>query len=109
MAVMIAIMIVIAMLAALLLYPQYTLSGPYRREYEGKVLDKSITLNDSRTRTGARRRLHLEGRDGERFQVAVNEDIYERAQVGMRIRRSPSGIELEFPESTPRLTGKDHR
>ena len=106
---MLAIMIAMAMLVALLLYPQYTLTGPYRREYEGKVLNKSITLIDSRTRTGARRRLHLEGRGGEQFQVAVDDDIYERAQAGMWIRRDSSGVELRWPETTPSLPGKDQR
>ncbi|MGI9106570.1 MAG: hypothetical protein ACR2G4_10010 [Pyrinomonadaceae bacterium] len=102
-------MLVMAMLLVLILYPQYTLTGPYRRDYEGKILDKSITLKESQYRAGARRRLHLEGRGGERFQVAVNEDIYERAQVGMWIRRSQSGVELRLPEPTPNLMGKDQR
>lgn len=80
-------------------YNQYTLTGPYAREYEGKILDKSQTITESQTGSGVRRRLLLEGRGGERFEVAIGEETYERAQKGMWIKKTEAGVELTWPMS----------
>jgi len=89
-------------------YNQYTLTGPYAREYEGKILDKSQTITESQTGSGVRRRLLLEGRGGEKFEVAVGAETYERAQKGMWIKKTDAGIELTWPmtpaESPPAET-----
>lgn len=76
---------------------QYTLTGAYRREYEGRILDKSQTITESRQGSGVRRRLLIEGRGGERLEVAIGADTYERAQKGMWIRKTAEGIELTWP------------
>jgi len=78
-------------------YHQYTLTGPYAREYEGKILDKSQTISESHTGSGVRRRLLIEGRGGERFEVAIGAETYERAQKGMWIRKTEAGVELTWP------------
>lgn len=79
-------------------YRQYTLTGPYVREYEGKILDKSQTITESQTGSGVRRRLLLEGRDGRKFEVAIGAETYERAQKGMWIKKSEAaGIALTWP------------
>lgn len=78
-------------------YQQYTLTGPYAREYEGKILDKSQTITESYWGSGARRRLLLEGRGGEKFEVAIGEETYERAQKGMWIKKTEAGVELTWP------------
>ena len=82
-------------------YRQYTLTGPYAREYEGKILDKSQTITESETGSGVRRRLLLEGRGGGRFEVAVGAEIYERAQKGMWIKKTGAGVELTWSATTP--------
>lgn len=79
-------------------YQQYTLTGAYRREYEGKILDKSQTITESHTGSRVRRRLLLEGRGGERFEVAIGEETYERARKGMWIKKTEAGVELTWPK-----------
>ena len=78
-------------------YQQYTLTGPYAREYEGKILDKSQTITESHRGSGVRRRLLIEGRDGEKFEVAIGEENYERARKGMWIKKTEAGVELTWP------------
>jgi hypothetical protein len=92
--------LVIFTLLAATCYNQYTLTGPYAREYEGKILDKSQTITESQTGSGVRRRLLLEGRGGEKFEVAIGEETYERAQKGMWIKKTEAGVELTWP-TTP--------
>jgi hypothetical protein len=81
-------------------YHRYTLTGPYAREYEGKILDKSQTITESQTGSGVRRRLLIEGRDGARFEVAIGAHDYERAHEGMWIRKTGAGVELSWPTPT---------
>lgn len=78
-------------------YHQYTLTGPYAREYEGKILDKSQTITESQTGSSVSRRLLLEGRGGEKFEVAIGGETYERAQKGMWIKKTEAGVELTWP------------
>jgi hypothetical protein len=78
-------------------YQQYTLTGAYAREYEGKILDKSQTITESIEGSGVRRRLLIEGRGGEKFEVAIGAETYERAQKGMWIKKTEAGVELTWP------------
>ena len=78
-------------------YQQYTLTGAYAREYEGKILDKSQTITESKRGSGVRRRLLLEGRGGEKFEVTIGAETYERAQAGMWIKKTEAGVELTWP------------
>ena len=78
-------------------YQKYTLTGAYAREYEGKILDKSQTITESWRGSGVRRRLLLEGRGGEKFEVAIGEETYERARKGMWIKKTEAGVELTWP------------
>ena len=72
--------------------------GPYRLAYEGRILDKSVTITESQTGSRAAYRLHLAGRDGARFEIVVNRDFYERAQVGMWVRSDHDGAKLSWSE-----------
>ena len=72
--------------------------GLSRTEYAGKIVDKSLTIRETELGSKMVRRLLIEGEGGERFEVAPELDIYERAQVGMRIKSSRSGVELSWPE-----------
>lgn len=81
-------------------YRQYTLTGTYAREYEGKILDKSQTITESYRGSGVRRRLLIEGRGGEKFEVAIGGETYERARKGMWIKKTEAGVELTWPMTT---------
>ncbi len=78
-------------------HQQYTLTGPYVAEYEGKVLDKWQTITESQTGSRVRRRLLIEGRNGERFEVAIGAETYEQARKGMWIKKTEAGVELSWP------------
>ena len=69
-------------------------AGPYRTEYEGRILDKSVTLVETEFGSRPVHRLHLAGGDGARFEVIVNRDFYERAQVGMWVSNGRDGAKL---------------
>lgn len=76
-------------------------SGPYRVDYEGRIVDKSITLAETQMGTGSVKRLHIRGKDGETFDVIVNSSLYDRAQVGMWIRSDRNGAKLSWDEPRP--------
>ena len=93
----------------LLLYRQQLYSGLNRTEYEGKVIDKSLTLRETKMGSKASPRLLIEGAGGERFEVRPDEDVYERVQVGMWIKSSRGAVELSWsrPETTPAERKRD--
>jgi hypothetical protein len=76
-------------------------SGPYRVDYEGRIVDKSITLEETSMGSGSVKRLHIRGKDGETFDVIVNRSLYDRAQVGMWIRSDRNGAKLSWDEPPP--------
>lgn len=80
-------------------YHCYTQTGPYRLAYEGRVLDKSQTFRETELGSRVRRRVLVEADSGERFEVPVNGQTYERAQPGMRIRKGEAGVEMWWPVS----------
>ena len=84
----------------------YRQRGAYRVEYEGRVVDKSLTLQETQMGTGAMRRLLIRTKGGEEFQVVVNEVLYERAREGMWIRSSRDGARLYDSEPPPAAPAK---
>jgi hypothetical protein len=76
---------------------QTSSAGIYRMEYEGRIVDKSETFAESRTGSRVSRRLLIEAKDGSRFEVAVNKELYDRVQKGMWIKSSGQGVELSWP------------
>jgi hypothetical protein len=88
-------------LYALNLRQRFEPSGPYRVDYEGRIVDKSITLAETQLGSGAVERLHIRGKDGETFDVIVNRSLYDRAQVGMWIRSDRDGAKLSWNEPPP--------
>jgi hypothetical protein len=82
----------------LLLYrQQFTESGFYRPEYEGRVVHKSLTGHETQEGSRVERKLLVEGGDGVRFEVRVGPEVYERAEVGMWIRVKNAQVELTRP------------
>ena len=86
--------VVIALLISANLRPQ-----PSR--YEGRVVDKSITLAETQRGSGKILRLHIRGRAGENFTAEVSYDTYDRARVGMWARNDGTGIRLYATEPPP--------
>ena len=70
-------------------------SGLYRSSYEGKIVAKSATISESQQGSGMRFRLSINAPDGLPFEVAVDREIYERARVGMLIKKDSSGVKLD--------------
>jgi hypothetical protein len=71
---------------------------PQPSRYEGRVVDKSITLAETQRGSGKILRLHMRGRGGEDFNAEVSYDTYERARVGMWARNDGGGVELYATE-----------
>lgn len=92
----IGMIVLIVGLFTLALHQPYTSSGSYRKEYKGRIVDRRITFRESQLGSRRTRRLFIQGRNGELFNVVASEDVYERAQVGMWIKSSKAGVEL-FP------------
>jgi hypothetical protein len=75
-------------------YQRSTLTGAYRDDYEGQVLDKYVTNHESDQGTFVTKHLLIKAKTGEQFQVAVSSAIFARTEVGMWIRRKGTSIEL---------------
>lgn len=89
---------VIAALAALAAHHLFSPSGLYRQDYEGGIVEKSLAGRESRYGSKYTYRLLIEGATGERFEVIVGEELYNRAEVGMRIRSGrKAGAEVFWP------------
>ena len=82
---------------SLISYQRFVNDGePYRMEYEGIVVDKPVLFRDSDQGAGLQRLLTIERDDGNRFQVIATNDIYQRAQIGMRIKRTKDGTTISY-------------
>jgi hypothetical protein len=94
------IAVILGLVAVMFIYcrQQLTSTGLYRMEYEGKIVDKSVTIGESQTGSYPVRKLHIRGKNGQEFQVIVNENLYGRAQSGMWIKSSKTGAELTREE-----------
>ena len=79
---------------AIVSYRCATSSGPFRKEYTGKIVDKKITLHESNEGSFFVYKLAIEEKGGTRFQVSVPQELYDQAKIGMLIQRSTKGIEL---------------
>src|SRR5919202_5742235 len=104
---LVLVVLVALFLAAIVinLRQRFTPSGPYRVEYEGRIVDKSITLSETQIGSGSVKRLHIEGKDGDKFDVIVNNSLYDRAQVGMWIRSDRDGARLSWTGPPPASAG----
>jgi len=69
--------------------------------YDGRVVEKRVFVHESEEGSYARTYLVIEGRNGRRLQVPVSREIFDKAQVGMLIRKDQQGIKLSWPENRP--------
>lgn len=67
-------------------------------EYEGRILDRWAGYHHSDEGSFPYFRLVVETDDKHKITVAIDRDDYERAKVGMRIRKTPAGIEMSSDE-----------
>jgi len=74
-------------------------NSPFRNEYEGRIVEKWAGYSESELGSRPYFRLLVENDDKVRFAVAVTSEIYERAEAGMRVKKTEDGIELLSDES----------
>jgi hypothetical protein len=67
-------------------------------EYEGRIIEKWAGYHHSEEGSTPYFRLLLETESGQRLTVTIDQQIYERAKVGMQIRKSAKGIDLSLVE-----------
>ena len=82
------VLLTVMLFVGLMLFYQHNLrmfAQLARPEYEGKLINKSLTVRETRQGSKISRLFLLEGTDGVRFEIAPGEDDYERAQIGMWI------------------------
>ena len=65
-------------------------------EYEGRIIDKWAGYFHSEHGSSPYFRVRLETDDGQRLTVTVDYKTYDRAKIGMRIKKSPKGIEISL-------------
>jgi hypothetical protein len=68
-------------------------------EFEGVIVEKQISLAEREEGSYPYFRLLVEV-DGKQFTVPVYKEIYEEAQVGMRLKRSAKGLEVIRPPTS---------
>jgi hypothetical protein len=64
------------------------------KEFEGRIVDKWAGYSESQQGSSPYYRVVVEVDEQNRYTVPVNQDIYQQAQVGMRLKRSEKGLEV---------------
>ena len=90
-----------AVLAVLSAFLCYAYSGRVTSsDYEGKIVDRWADYTQSTQGSRPYFRLVVESADGKRTTVRVDENVYESARVGMRIRsRNGQAVLIDSPQS----------
>lgn len=86
--------IVAALLISIFALAWQKFQRPAIVEYDGQIVDRWAGFTESDTGSRAYYKLLVEDNGRKRITVVVDNEIYTRAQVGVRIRRSINGIEL---------------
>ena len=94
----------VAVLILVALYPRYAQVGVYRNAYEGTIVDKSQTFHESRLGSSVEQQLVIRDSSGNTFSVVVSHDLYERASVGMWIKKNGEQVDLLWPGPRPSPT-----
>ena len=64
------------------------------KEFEGRIVEKWAGYSESQQGSSPYYRVVVEVEGQTRYTVPVPPDIYQQAQVGMRLRRSEKGLEV---------------
>jgi hypothetical protein len=86
-------------------YPRLTRPPLAQRDFEGRVVEKFVALGESYTGSRTFPRLGVETANGARFNVAVSDEQYERAQVGMWVSRHRGELILSWDKPEPGTPG----
>jgi hypothetical protein len=84
-------------------YPRLT--PRVRQDFDGRIVDKYVALGESQIGSATLPRLSVETADGFRFNVAVNDEQYERAQIGMWLSRRNRELILSWDKPGPGTPG----
>jgi len=71
------------------------------KDYDGRIVDRWADYAESDQGSRPRFRVLVESRDGKRFTVAVDANVYESAKVGMQIKSRAGQIVLIDSEKNP--------
>jgi hypothetical protein len=95
--------VLILLFATLLCWSVYKFrsatTGPFRTEYEGRIIDKWADHSQSEQGSQPYFRLIIRSSDNQQFTVSVSSEIYDRAKVGMFVKKTAAGIEFIADES----------
>lgn len=89
------ILVALGFLVVLLIYyVQLAQVGVYRSEYQGRIVDKAATFQESQFGSSISNRLTVKSKNGEQFGVAVTSEIYERAKIGDWIEKNSTSTTI---------------
>jgi hypothetical protein len=71
---------------------------PLRIEYESVIVDKSLDIYEDQTGSRIQLLLLIKDDEGRQFNVVADQELYERAKIGMRIKRTKEGTEFTHEE-----------
>jgi hypothetical protein len=66
----------------------------HRTEFSGKIVEKRVSVYESREGSQFVDSFVIEEKSGRRFQFTVTAEMYKHAEVGMWIRRDRNGVYL---------------
>jgi hypothetical protein len=75
-------------------YQRMDSQGAYRREYQGRVVDKWVTYHETELGTQVSRHLRLKSKNGEAFQVTVSAELYDEAKVDLWVIKNKDGFKI---------------
>lgn len=99
---LIIVLLVMFVVGFVYAYPRLKRPPLVERDFVGRVVDKHLTLRESEIGTSPRLRLLVRTSDGSQLNVAVTEEAYERARVGMWATRRGGEVSLSWDEPEPR-------
>ncbi|MBV9926555.1 MAG: hypothetical protein JOZ96_16160 [Acidobacteria bacterium] len=110
---LLALVLVMAALVFVYAYPRLTRPPLAQRDFEGRVVEKFVALGESQIGSRTFPRLGVETANGARFNVAVTDEMYQRARVGMRVSRHRGELilsgdvpELSAPGGGPKVEAR---
>jgi len=87
-------LLILALFVGVLVVAYRTTRSLRPAEYEGKILDKWAGYSHTDEGSFPYFRVLVETDSGQKLTVAIDRDNYERAKIGMRIKKTQNGIEL---------------
>jgi hypothetical protein len=88
-------------------YPYLKKPPLIERDFVGRVVEKFLATGETYRGTVGGLRLLVEDQHGMRFRVAVSDEQYEQAQVGMWVTRRAGVVALSWDEPRPGTPGAD--